>query len=434
MTSASPRWMARNASPTAMAPEAQLIPLVMLGPVMPSSMARLQLEAPTKTVRASPGSTQRIPPARYFSCSRSANSTPPRALPIIAPIRSRSSPASSMPPSASASRAAASVNWEQRSSRFARRGSSQSVGSKPSTSAATWLRKGAGSNRVTVRTTDRAARRPSQKALTPMPIGVTGPTPVITTRRSVMSGLRRAADAREGASGDAMHEYRPDDPRRRRPPDERPGGAGPLVHDRGAGAGPLRHDAPEHVHPRGDAANVPIAHLAALRRDPHLRQPPGGPLERTERAPGGHLHQPPAAGALLAKPHPAVVGKDLGPALHLARAAEDAIGRRRHPEGIHGAHQAAVSQPATSRAPGRRITCARMPAWASRAAGEVVRTPRRSEVSPSLQVLGSKPSARLATRHPSSANGERRRSATITARRATRSHSRKSRMMSAGAK
>src|ERR1043166_731747 len=289
MTSASPRWMARNASPTAMAPEAQLIPLVMLGPVMPSSMARLQLEAPTKTVRASPGSTQRIPPARYFSCSRAANAPPPRALPIIAPIRSRSSPASSMPASASASRAAASVNWEQRSSRFARRGSSQSVGSKPSPSAATWLRKGAGSNRVTVRTTDRAARRPSQKALTPMPIGVTGPTPVITTRRSVMSGLRRAADAREGASGDAMHEYRPDDPRRRRPPDERPGGAGPLVHDRGAGAGPLRHDAPEHVHPRGDAANVPAAHLAALRRDPHLRQPPGGPLERTERAPGGQF-------------------------------------------------------------------------------------------------------------------------------------------------
>ena len=35
ITSASPRTMARNASPIAIAPEAQLIPLVELGPVQP---------------------------------------------------------------------------------------------------------------------------------------------------------------------------------------------------------------------------------------------------------------------------------------------------------------------------------------------------------------------------------------------------------------
>ena len=48
----------------AIAPEAQLIPLVMLGPVIPNAIARLQLEAPAKTVSASPGSTARTPPCR----------------------------------------------------------------------------------------------------------------------------------------------------------------------------------------------------------------------------------------------------------------------------------------------------------------------------------------------------------------------------------
>ena len=36
ITSASSRWIVRNPSPMAMAPEAQLIPLVTLGPVIPT--------------------------------------------------------------------------------------------------------------------------------------------------------------------------------------------------------------------------------------------------------------------------------------------------------------------------------------------------------------------------------------------------------------
>ena len=64
ITSASPRTMARNPSPMAMAPEAQLIPLVELGPVHPNSIAMLQLAAPAKTVSASAGSTARGPSVR----------------------------------------------------------------------------------------------------------------------------------------------------------------------------------------------------------------------------------------------------------------------------------------------------------------------------------------------------------------------------------
>jgi hypothetical protein len=63
MTSASPRAIARNPSPTAMVPEAQLMPLVLFGPVIPNSIATLQLAAPAKTIRASAGSTARTPPS-----------------------------------------------------------------------------------------------------------------------------------------------------------------------------------------------------------------------------------------------------------------------------------------------------------------------------------------------------------------------------------
>ena len=64
MTSASPRATARKASPMAIAPEAQLIPLVLLGPVQPNSIAMLQLAAPAKTVSARAGSTARGPSVR----------------------------------------------------------------------------------------------------------------------------------------------------------------------------------------------------------------------------------------------------------------------------------------------------------------------------------------------------------------------------------
>ncbi len=72
--------MARNPSPMAMVPEAQLIPLVLLGPVTPNAMATLQLAAPANTISASPGSTARMPPSTYRPCSSSAIPIPPSAV------------------------------------------------------------------------------------------------------------------------------------------------------------------------------------------------------------------------------------------------------------------------------------------------------------------------------------------------------------------
>ncbi len=119
-TSASPVRMARHASPSAMAPEAQLIPLVLLIPVKPNSMATLQLAAPLNTASASMGSTPRTPLWTYEVNWFSPYATPPSALPISTPARSGSSAAGSSDASASASRDAASENCAYRSVRRAR--------------------------------------------------------------------------------------------------------------------------------------------------------------------------------------------------------------------------------------------------------------------------------------------------------------------------
>ena len=46
---------------------------------------------------------------------------------------------------------------------------------------------------------------------------------------------------------------------------------------------------PLHVHACGDAADMTEAHPGHVVIDGHLRQPPGGPVEWTEGAIGGHL-------------------------------------------------------------------------------------------------------------------------------------------------
>jgi hypothetical protein len=75
--------MARNASPTAIEPEAQLIALVLFGPIAPSSIAMLQLAEPPNTPSARPGSTARSPCDRNTASCSSAMRIPPSALPII---------------------------------------------------------------------------------------------------------------------------------------------------------------------------------------------------------------------------------------------------------------------------------------------------------------------------------------------------------------
>ena len=59
---------------------------------------------------------------------------------------------------------------------------------------------GEGSNRSMVRTADRSARTPSHRPSAPVPIGVTAPMPVITTRAAHRPRLRQLADACAGSA------------------------------------------------------------------------------------------------------------------------------------------------------------------------------------------------------------------------------------------
>src|SRR6185437_16105091 len=67
---------------------------------------------------------------------------------------------------------------------FSFRASMWSLPEKSATSAAIRERNGVASKRVIPRTAERQARRPAASPLTPIPIGVMAPTPVMTTRRA----------------------------------------------------------------------------------------------------------------------------------------------------------------------------------------------------------------------------------------------------------
>src|SRR5574338_1201234 len=131
-------------------------------------------------------------------------------------------------------------------------------------------RNGSASKRVTLRTAEAPARSPARSWSRPTPIGVTAPGPVMTTRRSAgMIGARGGrtgrgvrgdppADTGQGAGRDAVNEHRADHEVCRRPPDGRPPGSIPFMDDGDDRAPCLAHDAPLHVHPAGDAPDVPV--------------------------------------------------------------------------------------------------------------------------------------------------------------------------------
>src|SRR5207249_8036952 len=155
------------------------------------------------------------------------------------------------------------------SSRLARRVPRKSTGSKPRTSAPTWLLNGEGSNRLMRVTAERCARSPLQRPSTPTPIGVTAPIPVMTTRReSSMVLLHVPLEASQRARGDPVHKHRADDPLRRGSPDQRPGRPIPLVYQLDRRAGVRSPQPPHHSHAPGDAADVPITDLPMGSIDP----------------------------------------------------------------------------------------------------------------------------------------------------------------------
>src|SRR6266480_5308029 len=379
ITSARASRIAWNASPTAIVPDAQLMALVEFGPVKPNSIAMLQLAAPGNTASASAGSSPRGPCVRKPPTCASANATPPSAEPIMAPTRSVSSRPGSSSASARASRALVTASWEKRSSRLARFAARWSWGRKSGISAAMRLRNGVGSKRVISRTAERRAVSPCHSPSAAVPIGVTAPTPVMTTRRlplfiwapftpghrpGVHPTLHVSLDPRQRPRRDAVNEHGADHEIRRQPADERPGGSRPLVDDGHNRIDDLRcshpegsfrdfslgNDAPHDIHCRRDTPYVAIPDFARGPVDGHLGHPPDRIAQGSERAPRGHLDGT-AIVAAVEKADPTIMRQDCGPAFDAGRDVKDAIDRRADRDLIDGEHGAFSRQRSASTPP-----------------------------------------------------------------------------------
>src|SRR5947207_2162102 len=87
-----------------------------------------------------------------------------------------------------------------------------------------------------------------------------------------------------------MDEYRPDHEAGGQRTDDRPRRAPPVVHDRHGHAGRLFHQPPDNVHALRDTPHVPVADFPGPPVHGHLRHPPHGITERAERPPRRHFH------------------------------------------------------------------------------------------------------------------------------------------------
>ena len=189
MTSASPCWISRVASPIAWAPVEHAVTTAWFGPLKPK---RMETRPDAKLIRVAGmkcGLSRRGP---RFSTKIAASAIvlrPPMPEPIITPVRSRDSSSSgSHPESFTASVAAAIAKTIKSSILRCSAGATQSSGrnawGSPSRGnwAATWQASPEISKPTTRPIPDSALRSRSQVAFTPHASGVTMPRPVIATR------------------------------------------------------------------------------------------------------------------------------------------------------------------------------------------------------------------------------------------------------------
>ena len=123
MTSASPYWMLRNASPIVLVPVAQAVTSLMLFPLKPNWIDTLPAAMLEIIIGTRSGLTRPGPFSRSFLYSRSIACRLPTPLPIAVPTRYGSSFSISSPASAMASFVAATAYWQNSSMRFAALGS-----------------------------------------------------------------------------------------------------------------------------------------------------------------------------------------------------------------------------------------------------------------------------------------------------------------------
>ena len=182
ITSASPNWMMRKASPIAFAPEAHAVTVEFVGPLAPKRM----LTSPVNMLMIIIGIKKGLILVAPFSiktvCWFSSVSIPPIPEPITTPVLSPIARTSKFE-SWTAICAAAMPYWVKRSIFFISLFSPNAVASKFFNSAANLTSWPEASNRVMRSMPLLPANAFVQNSDAELPIGVTAPRPVTTTRR-----------------------------------------------------------------------------------------------------------------------------------------------------------------------------------------------------------------------------------------------------------
>ena len=181
-TSARPARTASSARPMASVAEAQAVLIVCANPLacreiemLPAASLEMSFGMVMADSRPGPRSAMVLYPS-------SQTSAPPMPLPSTTDTRSASQPPLSSPASAQAILAAETAYCVKRAMRRDSLASMCLVTSKFFTCAATRQSTRAGSKRVIVPMPLTLARMPAQNSPTVLPMGVTAPSPVTTTR------------------------------------------------------------------------------------------------------------------------------------------------------------------------------------------------------------------------------------------------------------
>src|SRR5207248_6977197 len=222
-------------------------------------------------------------------------------------------------------------------------------------------------------------------------------------------------DPRWWAGRDPVNEHRAAHEPGRQRTDQRPRRAGPLVHDRDVYAARRVDQPPSDVHPPRDTPHVPAADYPRPPVHGHLRHPPRGEPEDAEGARSRHFHGAAAVPA-LEEAHPPVVREDLRPALHVRCHMEHPIDGRPDHYAVDGDHAATIRAPRLYRA------TVGTPACRSMSSNSAFVYPRLSDTTASCRVTPLIARPTDAAHTPAMAARDRRRSASTTARRATRSN------------
>src|SRR2546427_1441673 len=207
ITSASPRWIRRKASPSAWLPVAQAVTTAEFGPLAPKRIETSPDAMLTMSIGMKNGETRSGPFSMSILCASRSEEMPPMPEPMSTPKRVPSSRTGSRPESSTAmtEHAIAYLRYgsSRRASFLSTYFSSSKLRTSPAMRVTNWNSPLAvlvcASNFVIGPMPDLPCVSADQNSVTSLPRGVSAPMPVTTTRRG-STALRVALDVLDGGA------------------------------------------------------------------------------------------------------------------------------------------------------------------------------------------------------------------------------------------